>query len=204
MSAEILSFVRNFLYYMTRKFISHVRLKKTKFHVTCHKMKNQVLNNQELATHRKIFDTYCLIPEDFESELEYNRFLELRENVVFAAVQKKPIPKADDQFQKDYSKQIAARKAEILNSRDVLKTWKVLPLLSQMEQEKRKKTTRRQQAFQVNLDYKSSAFVNEANNRDKLWQPDQQAPRFQICGDDPAWYMQKAKEELLSSLTRPH
>lgn len=169
-------------------------------------MKTQVLNKQENATHRRVFEQYCLVTEDFETELEYNKYLEERETVVMNMVQKKNLEKAEAMFAKfgkDFSKQIGARNAEILNSRDVLKNWKVLPLQAQMENEKRKKSSRRNQAFQFKLDYKAEEFAKEANSRFNNWQMGMAVSRFQESGSDDSWYVQRAKEEYANSLTRP-
>ena len=165
-----------------------------------------LLNQTEFAVNTKVFKKYCLQPSDFETEEMFNQFLNEREEVCFNLIwtKDKNAEAKMAKFEKEHRTLIAQRESEIINQREVLGTWRVLPLKKQMEPKtKSRNLLNLHQKTMSSVDYSGQAFAHEAQNRKDNWTPNEDIPINIVGGSSPEWMFSKGRQEFIQALSRP-
>ena len=165
-----------------------------------------ILNQSEFSIHTKVFKKYCLQATDFETEEMYNQFLNEREAVTFNLIwtKDKNAESTMSKFERDHRAIIAQREADLINQREILQTWRVLPLKKQMEPKSKKRNLLNlQQKAMSSVDYSAEGFALEAKNRMQKWQPNEDVPIGIVGGSSPEWTLSKGRQEFVQALERP-
>lgn len=169
-------------------------------------MLTNVLSKQEQYIGNKVFKVYNLTEDNFPGENEYNMYLEEREVVFQKFLQNKNDVMAEQMirsFEKKYTKDIEIRAAHISNLKEIQKTWKIMPLQTQMEAKERKDAMLLMNKAAQQVDYSDTAYLKEVNDRTTYWEPGMGTTVDEAGGSNPEWLLIKSKMELRTSMDRP-
>lgn len=143
---------------------------------------------------------YNLRREDFETEEEFDDFLEERETIIYNLLHEPK--KADEsnekmeQFKKSHFQIIEKRNAQNLDKIKGVQQIQTLPLLGQMKYQTKVRQVDSSRLAMMSIRYSNDNFMSEIKKRQDEWKEKEDVPIGIVGGLPEQMYITKAKEEL--------
>jgi hypothetical protein len=167
--------------------------------------KKEYLNSNERDLFRKVFDRFCLLREDFQSEAEYDDFLEQRETIAYNFVNnidRKKSKELSTIFYNKYSKEIGRRQAEkqIAIQRNA---YFIQPLLAQIKISEKQSTEQLMRSSMRSINYTDQNYLIAAKKKIAEWEPNADIPYDKVVSLPFEVMGVRAKQELTQSMFMP-
>lgn len=158
----------------------------------------KVLGKREEDANKKVFNIYNLKKDDFDTDQEFDDYLEEREEVLSCFVHEVNTKWAEErckEFTNKFNRKIEHRRVEQMEEqRSGLMV--VLPILGQLRVQKGTKTMTTAQRVTLTVSYSEKNYVTEMQERLQNWQPGQDIPIEVVGGTSPDLLYKKSLEEL--------
>jgi hypothetical protein len=168
-------------------------------------IESHVLNQNEVSVNRRIQHDYNLKLEDFDTELEYDSFLEERERVIYNLVHNIEIPETEEliaAFKLKHHVRIERRNAEAME-RGRSGGNLVVPLLAEVKTQSHMNIGHASMVSALALSYSDGGFLAEIKRRPDQWQEHPELSVERAGGMSQDWIQLKARQEFFGSLVRP-
>lgn len=162
--------------------------------------KLDIFNKNELSINRKVYKTYNLLREDFQTEQEYDDFLEERTAVLYSMTHDADSTTADrtlEAFLDKHHKVIAQRNSQSLSLDMEFRLEQ--PLQSQVKGPSIKSRSAGGEGITA-IQYSEAKYKNELETRLDNWEENADVPISVAGGLNPNIIFIKAREELMTSL----
>jgi hypothetical protein len=168
-------------------------------------IEGHILNQTEVSVNRRIHHDYNLKLADFETEPEFDLFLEERERVIYNLVHAIDVPEMEElisAFKRKHHSRIERRNAEAME-RGRSGGSLVIPLLTEAKTQSSTNFGQASKASTLALRYSDGGFLAEIRRRLDTWQERPELSVERAGGMSVDWIYLKAKQEFLDSLVRP-
>ena len=158
----------------------------------------KVLGKREEDANKKVFNIYNLKKDDFDTEQEFDDYLEEREEVLSCFIHDVNTKWAEErckEFTNKFNRKIEHRRVEQMEE---LRTGLlvILPILGQIRVQKGSRTLTTAQRVTLTVSYSEKNYLAEIQNRLQNWQPNQDIPIDVVGGTSEDVLFQKALKEL--------
>lgn len=167
------------------------------------KRKTHVLNQKEREANKEVFLIYNLRREDFETEEEFDDFLEERETIIYNLVHNEKTEEAKARmhdFQQAHYQIIEKRKAQNFDSQKGFQKIQTLPLLGQKRYQTKIRQANSSMLAMTLVNYTNDNYLSEITKRQEEWKEHEKIPLGIVGGLPDELFLVKAKQELGNTL----
>lgn len=163
------------------------------------KRKTHVLNQKEREVNKNVFLIYNLTRDDFETDEEFDDFLEERETIIYNLVHDENSSEATikmNEFKKNHFALIEKRNAQNFDKSKGYQQIQTLPLLGQRKYQTKVLQANSTRLVMTNVNYSNDGFLTDINKRQEEWKENEKIPIGIVGGLPDELFLIKAKEEL--------
>lgn len=167
------------------------------------KRKTHVLNQIEREANKNVFSVYNLRREDFETEEEFDDFLEERETIIYNLVHNINTFESNEkmgEFKKKHFQQIEKRNAQNFDKIKGVQQIQALPLLGQRKYQTKIKQADSSRLAMMSINYSNDNFLSEITRRQEEWKEHEDIPLGVVGGLPDELFMVKAQQEFKETM----
>lgn len=158
--------------------------------------------------YESVTSTFCLKRIDFESDAEFDDYLQNRSELIARLcasknreVDRRELEKAKAVLQEQH-KDYALRQFELQNAVRK-KRFRVIPMLTEMSIMTQKMSETMQARSSRSISYENSTYLEAVRKRVSEWKPNMEVSPQGVGGLDPSIWFSKGRVELSCTLTLP-